>query len=44
MQKILVFPFDGIVPAVQNASCCDVLEVYASYVQQTHAVSMEFQL
>lgn len=26
MQKILVFPFDGIVPAVQNASWCDVLK------------------
>lgn len=26
MQKILLFPFDGIAPAVQNTSCCDILE------------------
>jgi len=26
MQKILMFPFDGGAPAVQNCSSCDILE------------------
>lgn len=44
MQNILVFPFDGIAPAVQNQVAVTYQSLCHCYAQQIDAVSMEFQL